>query len=193
MNIILASNSPRRKEILNQLNLDFMVMPSSFEESSLDMEPKALVEHFAYMKAKDVYEQHSDIRKPDTFILGSDTIVYNGRIMGKPKDNEDAFQMLKELSGREHMVISGISVINAATGQSLTRNEITRVCFRSLSDREIWSYVESGEPKDKAGAYAIQGIGSLFVKEIKGCYFNVVGLPVQKFNEIMNEFGILLL
>lgn len=193
MNIILASNSPRRKEILNQLNLDFMVMPSSFEESSLDMEPKALVEHFAYMKAKDVYEQYSDIRKPDTFILGSDTIVYNGRIMGKPKDNEDAFQMLKELSGREHMVISGISVINAATGQSLTRNEITRVCFRSLSDREIWSYVESGEPKDKAGAYAIQGIGSLFVKEIKGCYFNVVGLPVQKFNEIMNEFGILLL
>lgn len=193
MNIILASNSPRRKEILNQLNLDFMVIPSSFEESSLDMEPKALVEYFAYMKAKDVYEQHTDIRKPDTFILGSDTIVYNGRIMGKPKDNEDAFQMLKELSGREHMVISGISVIEAATGQSLTRNEITRVCFRNLSDREIWSYVVSGEPKDKAGAYAIQGIGSLFVKEIKGCYFNVVGLPVQKFNEIMNEFGKLLL
>ncbi|MGB7605181.1 MAG: Maf family protein [Lutisporaceae bacterium] len=193
MNIILASNSPRRKEILNQLNLNFEVIPSSFEELSLDMEPKTLVEHFAYMKAKDVYERHTDIRKSDTYILGSDTIVYNGRIMGKPKDDEDAYQMLKELSGREHMVISGISIIKAATGQSMTRNEITRVCFRNLSDREIWKYIVSGESKDKAGSYAIQGIGSLFVKEIKGCYFNVVGLPVQKFNEIMNEFGKLLL
>lgn len=193
MNIILASNSPRRKEILKQLNLNFEVIPSSFEELSLDMEPKTLVEHFAYMKAKDVYERHTDIRKPDTYILGSDTIVYNGRIMGKPKDDEDAYQMLKELSGREHMVISGISIIKAATGQSLTRNEITRVFFRNLSDREIWNYIVNGEPKDKAGSYAIQGIGSLFVKEIKGCYFNVVGLPVQKFNEIMNEFGKLLL
>lgn len=189
MNIILASNSPRRKEILNQLNLNFMVIPSSFEEPTLDMEPEKLVEHFAYMKAHDVYERHTEIRKPDTYILGSDTIVYNGRIMGKPKSNEDAYQMLKELSGKEHMVISGISIIKAATGKSLTRNEITRVCFRALSDREIWNYVISGEPRDKAGSYAIQGIGSLFVKEIKGCYFNVVGLPVQKLNEIMNEFG----
>jgi len=193
MNIILASNSPRRKEILNQLNLDFKVIPSNFEELSLDMEPKKLVEHFAYMKAKDVYEQHTDIRKPDTYILGSDTMVYNGRSMGKPKNDEDAYQMLKELSGSEHMVISGISIIKAATGQSLTSNEITRVCFRDLSDEEIWRYVASGEPKDKAGSYAIQGIGALFVKEIKGCYFNVVGLPIQKFNEIMKEYGVSLL
>lgn len=193
MNIILASNSPRRKEILNQLNLGFKVIPSSFEELPVDMEPHKLAEHFAYMKAKDVYKQHTDIRQKDTYILGSDTIVYSGRIMGKPKNDQDAYEMLKELSGKEHMVISGVSIIEASTGKNITKHETTKVCFRDLSEREIQKYIASGEVKDKAGAYAIQGIGSLLVKEIKGCYFNVVGLPVQKLNEIMNEFGVTLL
>lgn len=189
MNIILASNSPRRREILNQLNLDFKIIPSGFEELPVEMEPKALAEHFAYMKAKDVFERYEKTSDEDTYILGSDTIVYNGRVMGKPKDERDAYEMLKELSGNEHKVISGVSVIETSTGKSVTRHEATIVCFRELSDKEIWNYIASGEPRDKAGSYAIQGIGSLFVKEIKGCYFNVVGLPVQKLNEIMNEFG----
>lgn len=193
MNIILASNSPRRKEILNQLNLDFKIIPSSFEELPVNMEPDLLVEHFAFMKAKDVYEHHLHIRKADAYILGSDTIVYNGRVMGKPKNDQDAYEMLKELSGKEHLVISGVSIFEASTGRSITKHETTIVSFRELSDREIQKYIASGEPRDKAGSYAIQGIGSLFVKEIKGCYFNVVGLPVQKFNEIMNEFGLSLL
>lgn len=190
MKIILASNSPRRKEILTQLNLDFEVVPSDFEEAPVDMEPKDLVEHYAYMKAMDVFSKLSSNLTRDTYIIGSDTIVYSQVVMGKPKSDVEAFEMLKNLSNKEHQVISGLCVIQGDSGKAITSHEITRVWVRALEDREISSYIASGEPMDKAGAYAIQGVGALFVEKIQGCYFNVVGLPVNKLNTIMRQFGV---
>lgn len=190
MNIVLASNSPRRREILSQLNIKFEVVPSSFEETLINMEPPELVEHFAYMKALDVFEKLKGNLSEDTYILGSDTIVYCNSIMGKPKSDEDAYQMLKALSNKEHQVISGLSIIQGSTGRAITMHDITKVWIRELEDREIINYISSGEPVDKAGAYAIQGIGSLFIEKIQGCYFNVVGLPVNKLFKIMKKFGI---
>lgn len=189
MYIILASNSPRRKEILTQLNLTFEVIPSNFEEALIDMEPHALAEHFAYMKALDVYKRMESTKNDDGYIIGSDTVVYCGRIMGKPENHQDAYNMLRELSGKKHQVISGISVIERQTGNVITKHEVTDVWIRSLSDREIYSYIESSEPRDKAGSYGIQGLGALFVEKIHGCYFNVVGLPVNKLYQIMKQFG----
>lgn len=190
MNIVLASNSPRRREILNQLNINFEVIPSDFEETLINMEPIALVEHFAYMKALDVYERLKSNLSEETYIIGSDTIVYCDNIMGKPKSDEDAFNMLKTLSNKEHQVISGLSIIQGSTGKAVTMHESTKVWIRELEDREILTYISSGEPSDKAGSYAIQGIGSLFVEKIQGCYFNVVGLPVNKLFKIMKQFDI---
>lgn len=190
MKIILASNSPRRKEILSQLNLEFEIIPSDFEEAPVDMEPHILAEHFAYMKAMDVFEKRKSTLSEDTYIIGSDTIVFCNCVMGKPKSDEDAYQMLKALSNKEHKVISGLSVINVGTGKVITTHESTAVWIRELEDREIRNYISSREPMDKAGAYAIQGIGSLFVEKIQGCYFNVVGLPVNKLFKIMKQFGI---
>ncbi|MDF2592623.1 MAG: maf protein [Clostridia bacterium] len=190
MNIVLASNSPRRREILSQLNISFEVVPSDFEETLINMEPIALVEHFAYMKALDVFVRLKNNLAEDTYVIGSDTIVYCGEIMGKPKSDEDAFKMLKALSNKEHQVISGLSVIQGSTGKVITMHESTKVWIRELGDREIMNYISSGEPCDKAGAYAIQGIGSLFVEKIQGCYFNVVGLPVNKLFRIMKQFDI---
>jgi septum formation protein len=189
MNIILASNSPRRREILSQLKLEFEVVPSDFEEAPVDMEPHELVEHFAHMKALDVYGRLRDNMPEDAYIIGSDTIVYCEKIMGKPSNDEDAYQMLETLSNREHQVISGLSVIKGSTGQVITMHECTKVWMRELEESEIINYISSREPMDKAGAYAIQGIGSLFVEKIQGCYFNVVGLPVNKFFKIMKQFG----
>lgn len=190
MNIILASNSPRRKEILSQLNMKFEVVPSNFEETLVDMEPRELAEHFAQMKALEVFERLRNDMSEETYIIGSDTIVYCEKVMGKPASDEDAYQMLKNLSNKDHQVISGISVVKVSTGQVVTTHECTRVWIRELEDREIMNYIASGEPMDKAGAYAIQGIGSLFVEKIQGCYFNVVGLPVNKLFKIMKEFGL---
>jgi len=190
MRIILASNSPRRKEILNQLNLDFDIIPSDFEEAPVDMEPHDLVEHYAYMKAMDVFSKVRTNIEPDTYIIGSDTIVYSQKVMGKPKSEAEAFEMLKELSNKEHQVISGLCIIQAHTGKSITVHESTKVWIRELHEREIRNYIASGEPMDKAGAYAIQGLGSLFVEKVQGNYFNVVGLPVNALFKIMNQFGV---
>jgi septum formation protein len=190
MNIVLASNSPRRREILSQLNINFEVVPSDFEETFINMEPTALVEHFAYMKALDVYEKLKSNSVEDIYVIGSDTIVYCNSIMGKPKSDEDAYKMLIALSNKEHQVISGLSIIQGSTGKVITMHESTNVWIRELEDREILSYISSGEPSDKAGAYAIQGLGSLFVEKIQGCYFNVVGLPVNKLFKIMKQFDI---
>lgn len=198
MRIILASNSPRRKEILTQVGVKHIVIPSGFEERANDMKPEEMVKYFSYMKAKDVYcklldERNSasyfDCKADEGFVVGSDTIVYCDKIMGKPKDDADAFEMLKKLSGREHYVMSGISVIRLSNGDASTEYEKTKVRIKKLSDTDIAKYIATREPMDKAGAYAIQGIGSLFVEGIEGCYFNVVGLPVFRFARIMESFG----
>ncbi|MFZ5352953.1 MAG: Maf family protein [Bacillota bacterium] len=196
MRFILASNSPRRKEILSQIRLSFDVIPSSFEEKENGMSPPELVKHFAYMKAKDVYEKVYANKEAgeskqinETFVIGADTIVLCDKVMGKPRDASDAFEMLKALSGKEHYVLTGVSVINAADGSCITEYENTKVSFKALSEKEIETYIQSGEAFDKAGAYAIQGLGSLFVEKIEGCYFNVVGFPVRLFSRIMERMG----
>ena len=186
MRIILASNSPRRKELLLQIGLEFEIIPSSFEETEQVMDPADLVRHFAFMKARDVAER----TEGEALVVGSDTIVYCDRIMGKPKNARDAYDMLRCLSGREHFVLSGIAVFNTLSGEYRTAVEKTKVRIKTLTDQEINGYINTGEPMDKAGAYAIQGLGALFVEGIEGCYFNVVGLPIFKLSNILKEFGV---
>lgn len=185
MRIILASNSPRRRQILSQLGVQFEVIPSKFEENISNMNPENMVMYFAEEKAMSVAKNIME----EAFIIGADTIVYQEGIMGKPKDNEDAARMLKNLSGVFHTVITGISVIHTPSLKKVTDYEKTLVKFKNLSDGEIQAYIKSGEHIDKAGAYAIQGIGSLLVEKIEGCYFNVVGLPVYRLSKILDGFG----
>lgn len=185
MRIILASNSPRRREILSQIGIQYEVIPSKFEENALNMSPENMVMYFAEEKAMDVAKKV----KEEAFVIGADTIVYQNGIMGKPKDNEDAARMLKNLSGVFHGVITGISVVHTPSLNKITDYERTLVKFKNISDDEIQAYIKSGEPMDKAGAYAIQGIGSLLVEKIEGCYFNVVGLPVYRLSKILEGFG----
>lgn len=189
MRIILASNSPRRKELLSQMGLDYDIIPSGFEEKATNMEASELVRHFAYMKATDVASSVKD----DALVIGADTIVYLDKVLGKPTDEGDAYRMLQSLSGKEHHVLSGISVIHTLTGRCITEFESTRVKIRQLSENEILSYIRTREPMDKAGSYAIQGLGSLFVEGIIGDYFNVVGLPLFRLGKILESFGVELL
>lgn len=189
MRIILASNSPRRKELLSQVGVNFDIIPSEFEERMVGLPAAELVEYFAYMKAKDVAARVQE----EALVIGSDTIVYLDGVMGKPENNEDAFKMLSLLSGKKHQVISGLSIINTATGESLTGHESTAVKMKELSSAEITAYINTGEPADKAGAYAIQGMGSLFVERIEGDYFNVVGLPLFRLGSMLKHFGIKLI
>ena len=189
MRIILASNSPRRQELMSQIGIKFEVIPSNFKEDEVALPAAKMAEYFAYMKAKDVAES----AKEAALVIGSDTIVYCDEIMGKPKNRKEAFCMLTKLSGKHHLVISGISIINTATGESLTEHESTKVKMKELSSEEIIAYINTGEPEDKAGAYAIQGLGSLFVEEIRGDYFNVVGLPIFRLRNMLEHFGVKLI
>jgi septum formation protein len=130
----------------------------------------------------------------DKIVIAADTIVYKGQeILGKPKSEMDAYQMLKKLSGCSHKVITGVCLIDNNTNASYEDYEETKVFFKKLSDEEIRGYIKSGEPLDKAGAYGIQGLGGIFVKKIEGCYFNVVGLPVYKLNNLLGKMGVNLL
>ncbi|GFR34895.1 Maf family protein [Thermobrachium celere] len=185
MKIVLASSSPRRIELLRNLNLQFDVVPSNFEENINLSNPVELVKNFAYNKALDV---ESRVQK-DSLIIAADTIVYkDGEVLGKPKDEIDAYRMLKLLSGQKHEVYTGLSLIY--NGKVINDYECTYVYFKNLSDEEIKYYINTNEPFDKAGAYAIQGYGSIFVEKIEGCYFNVVGLPISKLYDNIKRMGI---
>ncbi|HOK52869.1 MAG TPA: Maf family protein [Armatimonadota bacterium] len=188
--IILASASPRRRELLALINPDFKVVPSAFDESLIpeDLSPREHVMMSAAEKAKDVA---SGIRKG--IVIGSDTVVaVDEHILGKPENEEDAKRMLKMLSGRTHQVYTGVHVIKVENGniQEKADFECTNVHFCELSDETIERYVKTGEPLDKAGAYAIQGKASVLIKGITGCYFNVVGLPIYKLSCLLKEFGV---
>lgn len=189
MKIILASSSPRRKEILSQLGIKYEVISSKYEEKIENIQPEDLVMCFAEGKALCVAKGIAE----EALVIGSDTIVYNNGILGKPKNEKDAFNMLKSLSGLYHTVISGISVVNTPSLHKITTFEKTTVKFKDLTDDEIFYYISTGEPMDKAGAYAIQGIGSLIVERIDGCYFNVMGLPVCRLSKVLEDFGYKLL
>lgn len=191
MNYILASKSPRRKEILENLGVTFEIVVADTDESSKETDPCRLVEELSRRKGEAVrrrlVEEGRDLS--DTVIISSDTVVeIDGEILGKPKDREDAKRMLGALSGRTHRVISGICLLGKA--ESKVTHEVTEVTFDPMSDKEIEDYVDRTNPYDKAGAYAIQGEASLFIGGIKGCYFNVVGLPVHRLNCLHREiFG----
>ena len=179
--IILASNSPRRKELLNLGGIDFIVKSSDVDETLPDgmTEPCEVVKYLSKIKAKAVYDG-------ENIVIGADTVVaVDGEILGKPQDAEDAKRMLKMLSGKVHSVFTGVTIISPKCANSFYSE--TKVEFYSLTDEEIEEYIASREPMDKAGAYGIQGKGSLLIKGIVGDYFNVVGLPLaQTVRELRN-------
>lgn len=187
--VILASNSPRRRELLEQIGMTFTVAPADVDESALPGEsPEAYAIRVALNKARCAAE-----RAGEGIVIAADTIVVVGdAILGKPADACDAEDMLALLAGKEHRVVTALVVMDAATGRSATRISVTKVWFRDLSDREIEAYVATGEPLDKAGAYGIQERGALLVEKIEGCYSNVVGLPLSLLGEMLREFGVYL-
>ncbi len=187
--IYLASGSPRRAELLRQINLDFEVMPVNIDESPLQFEsPSVYVERMANSKAVAGRGKLSD-KDPDAVVLAADTIItIDDKIIGKPVDEEHCRCILSTLSGREHRVMSAIAV--ALKDNTLSRVSISRVWFKSLSTREIDQYCAGQEPIDKAGAYAIQGRAAIFIRHLAGSYSSVMGLPVFETAELLNEAGI---
>jgi septum formation protein len=180
--LILASASPRRKELISLISDDVMILPADVDENfSDDIPAESVPEMLAVRKAAEVAKKH-----PNDTIIGADTsVIVDGEILGKPADDNDAKRMLSLLSGKTHQVITGCAIFK--NGKSLSFSETTDVTFYPLSEEEIDNYISSNEPKDKAGAYGIQGYGSLLVKKINGDYFNVVGLPVGKLNKMLKR------
>ena len=174
--IILASASPRRKEILELADLKFDVMPSDAQEITTKTAPNEVVMELASLKAKDIYKKS----EKQSMIVGADTVVaYQGQILGKPTDEADAKRMLTMLSGQTHEVYTGVCVIE--DGKTKTFYEETKVTFYEISDEQIDHYIQTGEPMDKAGSYGIQGKAAVFIKGIEGDYYNVVGFPIARF------------
>lgn len=186
MDVVLASQSPRRRELLGQMGLDFrIIIPDIDEHMDRSLPPDKLVEAISAEKAGAVAAQVG----PETVVIAADTVVvWNGAILGKPVHEADARRMLGELAGRTHEVYTGFTVCRG--DQAVTRSERTEVTFRPLAGEEIAAYVATGEPMDKAGAYGIQGFGSLLVEGIRGDYFNVMGLPVCLLGQVLKQFGI---
>ena len=186
---ILASGSPRRKELLELLKIKFDIIKSNADESSVDnsLSPEVYVQHLAMLKACDVAKSI----KSEKLVIGADTVVeYNGKFLGKPSSHEDAYKMLSLLSGNHHCVYTGICVMNSKTAEMTSTYERTEVIFRKIEHNEIMNYIKTKEPFDKAGAYAIQGLAGVFIKGIVGDYNNVVGLPVYKLAKVLKEdFG----
>ncbi|MBE2190404.1 MAG: septum formation protein Maf [Desulfobulbaceae bacterium] len=185
--IILASRSPRRHKLLSMVGLEFTTKFSDIdEEIDTDIPPEAYCIHLAWSKA-DVIA--SKLVTP-ALVIGADTIVViDGMILNKPADRDDAYRILKLLSGNTHTVYTGLSIVDAVSRNWITDFQTTEVTFRELSDEEIWLYIESGSPMDKAGAYGIQDdFGALFVSHINGCYYNIVGLPVQLLYIMLKRF-----
>ncbi len=190
--LILVSQAPRRTDLLTNMGSDFDIVVSDVEEKVTKTNPNEIVVELSKLKAHDVYDK---VKPADgTLILAADTLVFlKNERLGKPADDKDAFRMLRELSGREHHVITGVNLIYQTNGKAeeYSFSEGTSVLFAELSDKEILDYIATGEPKDKAGSYAIQGKGAKFVKGINGDYSNVVGLPVPRLYEEMKAQGII--
>jgi septum formation protein len=182
MPLILASASPRRAELLRNAGIAFTVEPAHVPEQSMpDEPPLEYAQRLARDKANAIFAS-----RPDSVVLGADTVVVaDEHLLEKPLDRVDAARMLRLLSGRSHQVITGVCVV--ASGFERTEAEVTEVRFSNLSDEEIATYVATGEPMDKAGAYAIQGIASRWVERIDGCYFNVVGLPMPRVYRMLRK------
>lgn len=185
--LVLASASPRRRQLLEQIGLKPEIMPSMEKEEAMDLPPGKLVEALAKQKAVAVAGRCGQ----DAVVIGADTVVsVEGRILGKPEDERQAREMLGLLQGRVHQVYTGVAIILAGMGKSLTFSERTDVAVYPMDDMEISRYVSGGEPMDKAGAYGIQGYGSVLVEGISGDYYNVMGLPVCRLGRMLLRFGV---
>lgn len=184
MNIILASASPRRKEILENASVKFEVMASCIEELTLDGEsPCQMVMRLAFEKGMDIAS-----RKKSDLIISADTIVViDNTVLGKPENDIEARKMITSLSGRTHQVITGISLINLDNNKKIIDYVISNVKFKNLSEEDINDYIRTKESLDKAGAYGIQGYGALLVDEIQGDYFNIVGLPISRLSDLLKK------
>ena len=210
--LVLASASPRRRELLSQIGLEFTVMPSTKEENAKTTEAGALVQELSRQKAVDIWEQLSGDqgqnpdadqeqiseetqelnlngkRQPELLVIGADTVVCcEGKILGKPHSREAAAEMLTALQGRSHEVYTGVTLYSQS--ETVTFFECTQVEFYPMTEAEISEYIDSKEPMDKAGAYGIQGLGARFVKDIRGDYNNVVGLPVGRLYQELKSHG----
>ena len=185
--IILASASPRRKEILEKTGLQFTVDESSYEEETdSGLKPRELARYLSREKAREVARRHRN-----ALIIAADTIVVSGgRLFGKPRSKQEAREMLKALSGKSHSVITGFTIIDTKEKKEFSKTVESKVFFKKLSADEIEAYIRSGEPFDKAGAYGIQGLGAVIVKKIEGDFFNVMGLPLNALSESLKKFGI---
>lgn len=185
--LILASSSPRRREILKLTGLNFSVCESDYEENlNLPLTPHKLARFLSRKKAESIAHKYKD-----AIVIAADTfIVFRDRMLGKPRNEKEARKMLRMLSGKKHLVITGFTVIDTGSTQTLSRSVETEVYFNKLSTEEISAYVRSKEPTDKAGAYAIQGCGAVFIKKIVGDFFNVMGLPLCELTRTLKKFGI---
>jgi len=185
--VVLASSSPRRRELLEKTGLKFIADAAEiFEDHGRRMRPAELAKIISLEKAKAVAARH-----PGSIIIAADTFgMLDGRLLGKPRDQEEARDMLKRMSGRRHRVITGFTILDTATGKTVSKAVETRVYFRELGKEEIAAYAGTGEPLDKAGAYAIQGLGAQLVERIEGDYYNVIGLPLSALAGELNKFGV---
>ena len=191
--IVLASASPRRRELLEQIGIKFDIVVSNEPEDEIDksLSPENYTSELALMKACNVAKKLTGTKRKDSLIIAADTVVYSdGKILGKPKDSDDAFRILKSLSGKAHEVYTGICVMRLTDGYATSKRIKTTVKSNELTDKTIKAYIKTGEPADKAGAYGIQGRGAVLVEEICGDYFNVVGLPLSALYDVLiSEFG----
>jgi septum formation protein len=186
-NIVLASSSPRRKKLLETLGITFCIMHPKIDENNFNTtNPIEIVQELAYRKAKEIASQIEN-----SLVIGADTIVVcDGKIFNKPTDEQEAYNYLKYLSNRIHTVYTGIALCDSDTNKSLVANEQTQVSFRKLDDDEIWAYISTGSPLDKAGAYGIQDdFGAVFVNKIVGDFYNIVGLPLTLLYLKLKEFS----
>ncbi len=184
--IVLASTSPRRKEILARTGLVFQIQASDYrEDMNLKMSPEKLVEYLSQGKAESVA-----LKNPNTIIIAADTIVvYKNKKLGKPKNKKDAEKMLTMLSGTKHDIISGVTIIDTKNGKSLSFHDKTVVYMKKFTSSTIKKYIETGEPLDKAGSYAIQGIGAVLIEKIEGDFFGAEGLPISKLADKLKLFS----
>ena len=190
MSIVLASASPRRRELIELLGFeDMKIIPACGEEKApAGLSPEKLVRALSEAKAAEIAQQCT----ADDVIVAADTIVwYDKRVFGKPHSQEEAENMLKSLSGNTHSVYTGVTVRKGE--RVLSRSECTQVSFRQMEQREIIAYIATGEPMDKAGAYGVQGLGSVFVRRIEGDFFNVMGLPLCTLSEMLKTIGVVVL
>jgi len=183
--LVLASKSPRRKELLEQIGLQFIIHPSDFEEKDEHLSAEELAMHNAMGKAQQLARKYKN-----ALIIGVDTVVsFQHHQINKPKDEEDAKRILRLLSNTTHQVISAICIIDTDNDKNISGLEVTNVTMDRLDEKDIAAYIASGEGEDKAGAYAIQGLGALYVKKIEGDYFNVVGLPIFLLRKLLGKIG----